>query len=93
MSTLSTLHQEVEKKQLELEGDLVKIDQEISNSHNNMQQHPYYLHSILVHEGTGEMGHYYSFIFDRSAHKWYRFNDYKVSEETEDRVFEESFGD
>jgi ubiquitin C-terminal hydrolase len=58
-----------------------------------MQQHPYYLHSILVHEGTGEGGHYYSFIFDRSAHKWYRFNDYKVSEETEDRVFEESFGD
>lgn len=58
-----------------------------------MRQHAYHLHAILIHQGSGEHGHYYAFLFDRKAHKWYRFNDYKVTEETEDKVFEESFGD
>ncbi len=58
-----------------------------------MRQSPYTLHAILIHQGSGEHGHYYVFIFDRKAHKWYRFNDYKVSEESEDKVFEESFGE
>ena len=57
-----------------------------------MKQRPYNLHAILVHEGDSENGHYYAFIYDRKTFSWYRFNDYKVSVETEDKVFEESFG-
>lgn len=38
------------------------------------------------------MGHYYAFIYDRKECMWYRFNDFKVTPESEDRVFEESFG-
>jgi len=45
-----------------------------------------------MHEGSSEYGHYYSFIFDRKANKWYRFNDYKVSEESEEVVFREAYG-
>lgn len=51
------------------------------------------MHAILVHEGGADSGHYYAFIFDRKAQIWYRFNDYRVSVETEERVMEESFGD
>ena len=50
------------------------------------------MHAILIHEGGSEQGHYYSFIYDRKQCQWYRFNDYKVTPEREDRVFEESFG-
>ena len=57
-----------------------------------MKQHPYNLHAILVHEGDSESGHYYAFIFDRKEFKWYRFNDFRVTVETEDKVFEEAFG-
>jgi len=56
------------------------------------QEHPYHLHAILVHDGSAESGHYYAFIFDRAEGLWYRFNDYRVTVECENVVFEESFG-
>jgi ubiquitin C-terminal hydrolase len=45
-----------------------------------------------MHEGSSDYGHYYSFIYDRKAKKWFRFNDYRVSEESEEIVFTEAFG-
>ena len=53
---------------------------------------PYYLHSILVHEGSSEYGHYYAFVFDRNKRQWFRFNDHKVDPVEEKVVFEEAFG-
>jgi hypothetical protein len=47
----------------------------------------------MVHSGSSDVGHYHSFVYDRKANKWYRFNDYKVSLETEERVMQESMGD
>ena len=52
----------------------------------------YNLHAILIHDGTAESGHYYSFIFDRKQNVWWRFNDVNVSIEEEAVVFEEAFG-
>jgi ubiquitin carboxyl-terminal hydrolase 25/28 len=75
-----------------LEQKLTDIEEEITSVFGSMKQNPYYLHAILVHEGDSESGHYYAFIFDRNEFKWYRFNDYRVTPETEDKVFEESFG-
>jgi ubiquitin carboxyl-terminal hydrolase 25/28 len=45
-----------------------------------------------VHEGNAESGHYYAFIFDRASNKWWRFNDFRVMEETWENVKLESFG-
>lgn len=53
---------------------------------------PYYLHAILIHDGTAESGHYYSFIYDRKQDVWWRFSDVNVSMEIEEVVFRESFG-
>jgi uncharacterized UBP type Zn finger protein len=48
---------------------------------------PYHIHSILVHEGSSDFGHYYAFIYDRKINQWYRFNDFKVFQVTEEVVF------
>jgi ubiquitin carboxyl-terminal hydrolase 25 len=72
---------------------LKEVEDQIRDAYHCMRQHTYNLHAILIHQGSGEHGHYYAFIFDRKAQKWYRFNDFKVSEETEARVMDESFGD
>ena len=53
---------------------------------------PYYLHAILIHDGTAESGHYYSFIFDRKQDCWWRFSDTNVQLETEDTVLKEAYG-
>lgn len=58
-----------------------------------MKENPYYLHAIVIHDGKGNYGHYYAFIFDRKAEKWYRFNDYKITEESEENVLKEGYGD
>lgn len=39
------------------------------------------------------MGHYYTYIFDRKQQKWYKFNDYRVTEVDSKIVFDEGFGD
>lgn len=53
---------------------------------------PYYLHAILMHDGTAETGHYYSFIYDRKQEVWWRFSDVNVSIELEEVVMREAFG-
>ena len=46
-----------------------------------------------MHDGQyAESGHYYSFIYDRATHNWFRFNDHSVTMETETTVLEEAFG-
>lgn len=46
----------------------------------------------MIHDGTAESGHYYSFIYDRKSDVWWRFSDINVSIEVEDVVFQEAFG-
>ena len=48
------------------------------------------IHSILIHEGAANSGHYYAFIFNNN--KWYKFNDIYVSEVSEEKVLRDSYG-
>lgn len=82
------------KRQIEeMEKQWIQAEDEIKKVYNCMKQNPYTLHAILIHEGTTDNGHYFTFIKDKKTKKWYRFNDYKVTEETEETVMQESFGD
>lgn len=38
----------------------------------------YILEGILVHSGTAESGHYYSFVKEGVAEKWFQFNDVSI---------------
>ena len=40
------------------------LEQKIKSAFGDYCKQPYYLHSILVHDGLANGGHYYSFIFD-----------------------------
>jgi ubiquitin C-terminal hydrolase len=50
----------------------------------------YRLVGVLVHSGTAESGHYYSYI--RDGEKWYEFNDSMVSEFNIANLKSETFG-
>ena len=45
-----------------------------------------------MHDGNAQSGHYYAFIRDRFNNKWLKFNDYRVTEVSEEDVFKESNG-
>ena len=52
----------------------------------------YTLHGIVVHDGTMAGGHYYAYVkaVEGPIGRWYKCNDSRVSEATEQEVLDES---
>jgi ubiquitin carboxyl-terminal hydrolase 25/28 len=46
-----------------------------------MRSTPYYLYSILIHEGSADSGHYYSYTYDIQSKTWRKYNDINITEE------------
>jgi len=57
-----------------------------------MQKKKYVLHSICVHDGNANSGHYFAFIFDRFNKKWWRYNDIKITEIEDEEVMKQAEG-
>ena len=78
----------------EMEGKVKALEQQIKKAYSTkeMSKVNYDLHSICVHDGNANSGHYYSFIYDRFQKKWRKFNDIRVTEVSEEDVFKESQG-
>ena len=58
------------------------------NKNNNL----YKLKGFIVHSGTCENGHYYSFIYDNNNNQWFEFNDILVKEFNIENMKKEAFG-
>jgi ubiquitin carboxyl-terminal hydrolase 7 len=52
----------------------------------------YYLHSVIVHSGEIDHGHYYSYLKPEINSKWYKFDDKNVSIVNECEVFDMNYG-
>jgi hypothetical protein len=52
----------------------------------------YKLKGVVVHYGTADGGHYYSYIKERGSDKWYEFNDTNVREYDPADLPEDTFG-
>lgn len=59
---------------------------------DELKQHAYNLHSILVHDGMAGSGHYYAYIYDNEHNIWRKYSDISVTEVSEQEVFEKSIG-
>ncbi|XP_039940893.1 ubiquitin carboxyl-terminal hydrolase 28 isoform X1 [Hirundo rustica] len=57
-----------------------------------LQQVPYRLHAVLVHEGQANAGHYWAFIYDQPRKRWLKYNDILVTESSWEELERESFG-
>jgi ubiquitin carboxyl-terminal hydrolase 25/28 len=57
-----------------------------------LKNHPYHLHSILVHDGHAEGGHYYAYIYNHIDNKWRKYSDILINEVTEEEVRRNSIG-
>jgi uncharacterized UBP type Zn finger protein len=55
-------------------------------------QYKYFLHAILIHDGSPFYGHYYVFILDRKNKQWWKFNDSQVTRVDWEEVKKESEG-
>lgn len=68
------------------------LQNEIKDYYKPMNKTPYYLHSIMIHDGNHESGHYYAFIKDFANDFYLRYNDIHVSHIDNERVQFESKG-
>ncbi|XP_032565398.1 ubiquitin carboxyl-terminal hydrolase 28 isoform X5 [Chiroxiphia lanceolata] len=57
-----------------------------------LQQVPYHLHAVLVHEGQANAGHYWAFIYNQPRKRWLKYNDISVTESSWEELERESFG-
>ena len=93
MINLLTIAQEKTKSQIEvMETQLVALQKEIKDYYKSVDRTPYYLNSIMIHDGNHEGGHFYTFIKDFSKGVYRRYNDISVSEVDDERVALESKG-
>ena len=51
-----------------MENKVKELDEKIRKAYGvpELQKTPYYLHSLIVHDGNATSGHYYPVIYDRN---------------------------
>ena len=94
--TLKLMKTMVEQSQLQieqLERHKERLNEEINSIYATFQNHAYHLHSIFVHEGTDNSGHYYVYIRDPRTNLYKKFSDIHVTEATNEDVWKDSLGE
>ncbi|NWV87445.1 UBP28 hydrolase, partial [Machaerirhynchus nigripectus] len=85
---------EIEQDVQDLKESIARINLSIEQMYCDplLQQVPYRLHAVLVHEGQANAGHYWAFIYDQPQKRWLKYNDIWVTESSWEELERESFG-
>ncbi|XP_055675261.1 ubiquitin carboxyl-terminal hydrolase 28 isoform X5 [Falco peregrinus] len=85
---------EIEQDVQDLKESIARINLSIDQMYCDplLQQVPYHLHAVLVHEGQANSGHYWAFIYDQSRKSWLKYNDISVTESSWEELERDSFG-
>ncbi|NXA93740.1 UBP28 hydrolase, partial [Melanocharis versteri] len=85
---------EIEQDVQDLKESIARISLSIEQMYCDplLQQVPYRLHAVLVHEGQANAGHYWAFIYDQLRKRWLKYNDISVTESSWEELERESFG-
>ncbi|NXK63867.1 UBP28 hydrolase, partial [Sylvietta virens] len=85
---------EIEQDVQDLKESIAGINLSIQQMYCDplLQQVPYRLHAVLVHEGQANAGHYWAFIYDQPRKRWLKYNDISVTESSWEELERESFG-
>ncbi|NWU71651.1 UBP28 hydrolase, partial [Pterocles burchelli] len=85
---------EIEQDVQDLKESIARINLSIEQMYCDplLQQVPYRLHAVLVHEGQANAGHYWAFIYDQPRKSWLKYNDISVTESSWEELERDSFG-
>ena len=79
---------------LALELQIKDLKSSIASQFNDLQQIPYRLHSVFIHRGFHNSGHYWIYIYDFAKQLWRKYNDGYVTEIKDTKeIFEQESGD
>ncbi|XP_069732729.1 ubiquitin carboxyl-terminal hydrolase 28 isoform X3 [Phaenicophaeus curvirostris] len=85
---------EIEQDIQELKESITRINLSMEQMYCDplLQQVPYHLHAVLVHEGQANAGHYWAYIYDQPRQRWLKYNDISVTESSWEELERDSFG-
>ncbi|NXE78891.1 UBP28 hydrolase, partial [Cochlearius cochlearius] len=85
---------EIEQDVRDLKESITRINLSIEQIYCDplLQQVPYRLHAVLVHEGQANAGHYWAYIYDQPRKSWLKYNDISVTESSWEELERDSFG-
>ncbi|NXI34849.1 UBP28 hydrolase, partial [Galbula dea] len=85
---------EIEQDVQDLKESIARINLSIEQMYYDplLQQVPYRLHAVLVHQGQANAGHYWAFIYNQPRKTWLRYNDISVTESSWEELERDSFG-
>ncbi|NWQ98289.1 UBP28 hydrolase, partial [Burhinus bistriatus] len=85
---------EIEQDVQDLKESIARINLSIEQMYCDplLQQVPYHLHAVLVHEGQANAGHYWAYIYDQPRKSWLKYNDISVTESSWEELERDSFG-
>ncbi|KAM6312603.1 ubiquitin carboxyl-terminal hydrolase 28 isoform 2-T2 [Podargus strigoides] len=85
---------EIEQDVQDLKESIARINLSIEQMYCDplLQQVPYRLHAVLVHEGQANAGHYWAYIYDQPRKSWLKYNDISVTESSWEELERDSFG-
>lgn len=70
------------------------LTSKLSSLYQRFNQVPYYLHSVLIHEGQDNSGHYYVYIKSPGNKTYTKFSDkIVVTSVTQEEMFNDALGD
>ncbi|NXV88130.1 UBP28 hydrolase, partial [Calonectris borealis] len=93
-SCLQRWRNEIEQDVQDLKESITRINLCIEQMYCDplLQQVPYRLHAVLVHEGQANAGHYWAYIYDQPRKSWLKYNDISVTESSWEELERDSFG-
>ncbi|NXX95449.1 UBP28 hydrolase, partial [Centropus bengalensis] len=85
---------EIEQDMQGLEESISRISHALEQIYCDplLQQFPYHLHAVLVHEGQANAGHYWAYIYNQPRRCWLKYNDILVTESSWEELEKDSFG-
>ncbi|VDD86757.1 unnamed protein product [Enterobius vermicularis] len=98
---LRNLASDVQSKLSALQSEVSSLNMQIETIFdvNSMKEECYRLHSVIIHEGEANVGHYWAYIADYSslgedsmASRWRKYNDKSVEPATYEQMEEDAYG-
>ncbi|XP_072740545.1 ubiquitin carboxyl-terminal hydrolase 28 isoform X4 [Ciconia boyciana] len=91
---LQRWRKEIDQDVQDLKESITRINLSIEQMYCDplLQQVPYHLHAVLVHEGQANAGHYWAYIYDQPRKSWLKYNDISVTESSWEELERDSFG-
>ena len=89
---ISRWEEKVRTTEMELCSHISNLETQLKDMYSEaeLQQLPYRLHAVVVHEGQASVGHYWVYV--RSKDGWTKFNDVQVHKSSWEELQQDSLG-